>query len=894
MTPVRRNIAHLTPAEREHFVDVIRQVDGLMYSDGVSYWDKQDQIHQATHNHGGNSFIPWHRELCNRFEKLLQQVDPDIALHYWDWTQDPRAADDGAGGTTNLMTSTTFGTSNGLVDGPLAALHNDDVLAGSREQTDDPTDPPQAILRFLEPGAPGVASDNAIMTSADGLPQPDQWSHVRQQIEGAHNSAHGYFGAGSDIRAGHEAFEDPFVFLLHSNVDRLFAMWQAAAGQDWRLDPDQVYGSQSNTADSTGILHDFQPWDGTVEFGAPMEPWTGASPLIEHKDARHPTVVRPPCYDTLPLTVGQVAPTPPLALRFLDVVEHLPTARAVRLRVRGCQQVTANATVTGPFSLLSSAVSSPPVEGFETADLLVWVLFDPGAAPDTATGQVTIEVPETGDTFVIDIQANVVPTLTVGSSLVLDRSGSMDLPSGVANTTRLQVLKDSAPLFVHLLDNDDGIGVVAFDTDAAEIEPVQDAGPQIGGAGRGGALTAISNHATNPAGLTAIGDGIEQAVTQLAAVAGDYEDSATVVFTDGHETADKRISQVTDTIGSRVFAVGLGTAEQLNPVALSAIADATGGYLLLTGNPGPDDTILLQKYFAQVLAGVTNAAIIVDPDGFVPVESAKDETMVPFEVTTADRRLDAIVLSPAADALKVYLEAPDGTVLGPGNGADEVVTEPYRLLRADTGSDSAGTWRAHLSVDRKALQRWINWLREFERESDLMRLKAHGVPFTLSIQARSALRLGVGITQPSRRPGSVATVTATLTQAGIPLADSATVSLQVTRPDGSSLTLPASAVDAGVFAAEVPTPASGVYRVLVRAAGADLHGMAFSREELRSLPVWPGGDDPAPTGIGDTTAHPDWCQLLRCWLDDERVGRFLERQGLEAEALMACLRRTCR
>jgi hypothetical protein len=97
----------------------VRQIDLLAYSDGVSYWDKQDQIHQATHNHGGNSFIPWHRELCNQFEKLLQQVDPDVALHYWDWTQDPRAADNGTGGTANLCEDTTMGTANGIVEGVL-------------------------------------------------------------------------------------------------------------------------------------------------------------------------------------------------------------------------------------------------------------------------------------------------------------------------------------------------------------------------------------------------------------------------------------------------------------------------------------------------------------------------------------------------------------------------------------------------------------------------------------------------------------------------------------------------------------------------------------------------------------------------------------------------------
>lgn len=152
MAPLRRNFAHLASAEREAFANAVRQIDLLAYPDGVSYWDKQDQIHQATHNHGGNSFIPWHRELCNRFEKLLQQADPDVALHYWDWTQDPRAADDGAGGTTNLCEDTTMGTANGLVEGVLEPLHNGDVLAGSRDDTGDPADPPRVIRRDCLPG----------------------------------------------------------------------------------------------------------------------------------------------------------------------------------------------------------------------------------------------------------------------------------------------------------------------------------------------------------------------------------------------------------------------------------------------------------------------------------------------------------------------------------------------------------------------------------------------------------------------------------------------------------------------------------------------------------------------------------------------------------------------
>jgi len=407
--PVRRNIAHLSPAERQAYVDAVLQADLHSFADGVSYWDKQDQIHQSTHNHGGNSFLPWHRELVNRYEALLQQNNPAVAMHYWDWTEDPRAASDGQGGTVDL--SALVGTMNGMLDGPLAAVHNGGVLAGSREQSGDPADPPQSVTRSAAAGAPGVTGDATVITTGDALPQAQQWEAFRVQLESDHGSAHGYVGG--DIGAQHQAFEDPFVFLLHSNVDRLFAMWQAQPGREWRLDPDQVYGDQSETTGPKSILDPMQPWDGTVEFGAPIEPWVGSSPRIEIKNCRHPSVVRPPCYDTLPLTVSQVSPAPGDPIRFLDVVENLPTARALRLRVRGCTTVTATATVTAPFTLLATPIVSPDPDGFEEQDLLVWVLYTPGAAGTSDSGTLSVTVAPTGDAFTIPITATVVPNPTV-------------------------------------------------------------------------------------------------------------------------------------------------------------------------------------------------------------------------------------------------------------------------------------------------------------------------------------------------------------------------------------------------------------------------------------------------------------------------------------------------
>jgi hypothetical protein len=64
----------------------------------------------------------------------------------------------------------------------------------------------------------------------------------RTAWEQIHNLAHVYFGNVSP----HIAFRDPFVFLLHSNVDRVYAMWQTDPAHPERLDPNTVYGSESS------------------------------------------------------------------------------------------------------------------------------------------------------------------------------------------------------------------------------------------------------------------------------------------------------------------------------------------------------------------------------------------------------------------------------------------------------------------------------------------------------------------------------------------------------------------------------------------------------------------------------------------------------------------------
>ena len=95
---------------------------------------------------------------------------------------------------------------------------------------------------------------------------------------------HGFVNMGGQ----HISFRDPFVFLLHSNVDRLFAMWQTAHGHPERLDPDQVY--VSGGSEPTQMNNGIRPW-----FGNPptTRPWAPPENEQVSTTYKHPSVVIP-------------------------------------------------------------------------------------------------------------------------------------------------------------------------------------------------------------------------------------------------------------------------------------------------------------------------------------------------------------------------------------------------------------------------------------------------------------------------------------------------------------------------------------------------------------------------------------------------------------------------
>lgn len=306
---IRRDVAEVSPEERTLLRDAFVSLSddpAFRYPDGVSYWDKQNEIHQATHVHAfpparGIAFLPWHRELCNRLEVLLRTVDYRLSLHYWDWTTNPRNSSG-----VNLLTPDFMGSPRGEAGWP---FQNFETTGPADPASTDPRN--RKIWRDVPKGSPPAPTDRSIVDAGedDDLPLGQQYSAFRKRLERAHNQMHGWFGGtvGGDP---HFPFHDPFVFLLHSNVDRLFALWQTFQAE--RLDPEKVYGDEGDSdIDPTipvydpGILTMLEPWAGNPSDNpdvTAIRPWTepeNENLLPENqKNCRHITVVTPPRYDT--------------------------------------------------------------------------------------------------------------------------------------------------------------------------------------------------------------------------------------------------------------------------------------------------------------------------------------------------------------------------------------------------------------------------------------------------------------------------------------------------------------------------------------------------------------------------------------------------------------------
>jgi hypothetical protein len=273
-------------------------------------------------------------------------------------------------------------------------------------------------------------------------------------------------------------------------------------------------------------------------------------------------------------------------------------------------------------------------------------------------------------TFNVTMSARSVPAPRAAVTFVLDRSGSMSQSAGVSGT-KYDLLRSSLRVVAALMRNDDAVGLVTYDDMIATLTPAM---PQMGtvmppGAGRAAVENAITSGALTPRNWTAIGSGILAGAVVLGTVQADanYPIKAMVVMTDGNETESPSVTDpvVTAAIAwfrEQVYAIGLGDETNVSAGTLGAIAR----YQLITGNiTTAEQRFMLTKYFVQILATITQSAIVVDPQGEL---RPGEEHRITFDICESDVSMDVLAICPLGPLLDFRLEAPDGSIIHPATG----------------------------------------------------------------------------------------------------------------------------------------------------------------------------------------------------------------------------------
>ncbi|MEP6776621.1 MAG: vWA domain-containing protein, partial [Chloroflexota bacterium] len=537
----------------------------------------------------------------------------------------------------------------------------------------------------------------------------------------------------------------------------------------------------------------------------------------------------------------------------------MTTYRAVTWEIASCSPKTFRITAgpTGGFGTPFGTVVPVPVS--EITPLTygrLWLSYTSTTAGATASGTVTVQCDETGQTWMINIAANTVARPKSAAVMVLDRSYSMTEDGGDGRT-KVQLLREAAKTFVEVMLEGDGVGLVSFDDQIARLMDVTDVGPAGSGLGRATANIAIDGPGLDPRGSTSIGGGIAEGKSTLddaqASASPPYDVTALVVLTDGNENTPPYIADVSSSITANTFAVGFGLPSNVSTAALNAITQGHNGYLLVTGQITADIRTRLQKYFLQILAGITNANVILDPAGWL---SRGAEHRIPFVVTEADLGLDVILLSPVPYIIGFELETPDGTRITPatmgGLGTVEYVAKPalsfYRIslpaIIPDPSGSHEGTWNAILRLDPKDERKFARQgtMSVGQDPGALNALRQGYLPYNLLVHTYSNLFFRAVAQQDQYIPGSEVKLFASLREYDVPVEGRASVWAEITLPEKNSRIVSLSETAPGEFQGSFVTTLSGLYDIRVRARGETFYGTAFTREQNLSAYAFQGRD----------------------------------------------------
>jgi hypothetical protein len=708
-------------------------------------------------------------------------------------------------------------------------------------------------------GAAGsLASPGTVNTVLDLGTYDVFWNDLERRV---HDGPHNWVGG---IMAGGHSPRDPVFFLHHCYIDMLWAQWQLRnPGAPFVADPGQP-----------GLGGHLHPWSTTV------------GDVIDHRAINVYSYPAGYIEDESRVTPPPAMPPP---VNFPEVPQGLTFFAPAIFQIDTCESLTFNVgepvldSGSGTFARLEPSVIADP---HNEPVARIWFTFT-GTTLGASTAHADVTCVETGETWVVPLSGEIIERPSAAIALLLDRSNSMNAESGIApGVKRADVLRFSAPPCITVLDDEHAAMVLGFDHDPIVMRGLTAADA----VGRAQLTATIGTYTPNPQGWTAIGEAVQFAQGQLDGAAG-YDIRAMVVLTDGKEThgPHDRLSLNQVSVHDRVFAIGLGTPANLDPGTLAALCNGNQGYMLITGDLNEDAFFRLAKYYQQIISGVTNQDIVLDPDGVV---HSGQIVRIPFDLAETDITARAVLLTDNPSAVLFGLETPDGDVIEP------TIVNPQVLFRIGTGvqmyrvsvplplngkTAHLGTWHALIALGRK---RHIAATHGFAPAGGSAR-------YSLSVHSYSNLRMRASLTQTSNEPGATVFVRAALTEYAQPMIQPAVVRAEITRPDNTHSVLVLPRQDEAYEASFVATQA-GMYLVRIMAQGTTRRGRPFTRETTRTAAVWQGGDRPPADPRDPREPDRRWCETVKCLLNQKSVVEALRRLGIDPAELARCLLQHCR
>jgi tyrosinase len=259
MVRIRKDANDLTAEERNRFLSAL----AILNDSGMGRFSDFRNMHTQAASpeaHGNAGFLPWHRVYILDLERELQRIDPSVALPYWRFDKP----------APNLFTREFMGVPNG--DGvvqfepghPLEFWETNGGVGITRTPLFDTETSPASPLPPADP----------LLNQEATLNLGNRYADFRDMETNPHGSAHISFTG--FIRSLQMAARDPLFFLLHCNVDRLWARWQWLNQRFDTANPD-TYPFQGSAGDpgSTRVGHNrmdtMWSWNEVTGTGAPND-----------------------------------------------------------------------------------------------------------------------------------------------------------------------------------------------------------------------------------------------------------------------------------------------------------------------------------------------------------------------------------------------------------------------------------------------------------------------------------------------------------------------------------------------------------------------------------------------------------------------------------------------